>query len=451
MSTIPVLIVEDSPALAETYAAYLTDSGYHPVIAHTAQDACAKIDHHNLVAILLDLNLPDGNGIELLSTLRQQHCTTPVIVITAEPSIETAVEAIQKGAQDFISKPVTPQRLVLTLKNIIDKRALQSTVETYTQLDRHSFCDFIGASAQMQAVYRILENAASSKAPVFITGESGTGKELAARAIHTLSQRHTYNLEALNCAAIPGTLMESEIFGHSKGAFTGATENHTGAAQRADKGTLFLDELTEMPVDLQSKLLRFTQTGSFRPVGGQKELTVDVRFVCATNRSPMEAVRQGKLREDLYYRLNVLPVHLPPLRERGEDILLIAQYLVKKISTEEQKRFVTLADDVRDFMMTYAWPGNIRQLENVLRRAIVQHDGNTLTRSMMSLPTEEYTLPDAQSFTPPPTQEGIVPLRELEEKAIQQAIRLCNGNITEAARRLAINPSTIYRKIKKTS
>ncbi len=436
-----LLIVEDSPSLALTYAEFLGNAGYDIISAETAADA-RRLAMQNPALILLDLHLPDGSGLDLLRDWRAAGVTAPVVVITAETGAETAVAAIRAGASDFISKPVTRERLTLTVRNTLEQQSLKNTVAALSAFDRDGFCGMIGRSPQMQLAWRTIESAAQSRAPVFITGESGTGKELAALALHASSPRRAQHFEAINCAAMPANLIESEVFGHAKGAFTGALAAHTGAALRADRGTLFLDELTEMPQDLQPKLLRFTQTGVFRPVGGEKEQAVDVRFVAATNRDPHKAISDGKLREDLYYRLNVIHIHLPPLRERGDDGLMIAARLLARLAAEEGKHFHAIDDDVRAFILSNAWPGNVRQLENCLRRAVVLHDGEILTMDMIPPPAEPLPAVPGQ-----PTFSGIIPLREMERLAIEHALRACAGNVSEAARRLEINPSTIHRKI----
>lgn len=456
MASAKILIVEDSPALAATYREYLLRADYAADIAPSVDSAYRAIKNSLFDAVLMDLNLPDGDGIGLLARLRQCGIGVPVVVITADPSIETAVRAIRAGAQDFISKPVTAARLTLTIGNVLEQQVLKKIVNGYRAMERDTFCDFIGRSPAMQVVYQMLENAAQSRAPVFITGESGTGKELAARAIHQLSPRKAQAFEALNCAAVPGNLLESEIFGHARGAFTGAVSSYDGAAARADGGTLFLDELPEMPIEMQSKLLRFTQSGVFRPLGAGQEISVDVRFVSATNREAMRAVTEGHLREDLYYRLNVISVHLPPLRERGEDVLLIAQNLLSRMSHEEQKDFDGIDDGAADFLLQHDWPGNIRGLQNTLRRAVVMHKGPHLTRDMLQKAAgkKETIKPseisqEAAAVSMPAHPSAIRPLRDVEREIVERALVLCEGNITEAARRLEVNASTLHRKINK--
>ncbi len=309
---------------------------------------------------------------------------------------------------------------------------------------KKSFTPLIGASAGMQEVRAQIAAAAQSQAPVFITGESGTGKELVARAIHAQGLRAANPFEALNCAAIPFSLMESEIFGHAKGAFTGAVSSYIGAAERSDKGTLFLDELTEMPLDMQSKLLRFTQDGVFRPVGWTQEVEVDLRFICATNRPPDQALREGRLRADLYYRLNVISIAMPPLRDRRADIEPLAAHFVREFAREEGKAFAGIAPDALAVLQTAEWPGNVRQLQNTLRRAVVMHDGGILTAPMLKVEMAET----AGQADAAPVPERVIPLRDVESRAIENALRLCRGNISEAARLLEINPSTIHRRRK---
>ncbi len=456
-----ILIVEDEPAMAATLAEYLSPP--HAVeIVHNAEDALGFIRSEPPDVILLDLNLPDMHGFEFLETI-QDHpelnsCAT--IVLTGQASMNTAIETMRLGAQDFLAKPVEPARLNVTVDNALERMKLKQVIKVYEELSRDHFHGFIGISPKMQSVYKILENAAQSKVSVFITGESGTGKDLAARAIHALSNRAAKPFEVLNCAAIPHTLLESEIFGHVKGAFTGAIAARKGAASRANGGTIFLDEIGEMSVRLQAKLLRFIQSGTFTPVGGDHEQSVDVRFICATNRDPIEAVKQGLLREDLYYRLNVIPVVLPPLRERGDDIILLAEHFLTQAAREENKGFTRLSEDVKALFAQHSWRGNVRELENTIRRIVVlSDDGKTIGLEELSSlnQTAEEDLQNNEdeerrlSYNDPylPKYErDIRPLDEYEKDIILIALRLCEGNITRAAKALGINAATIHRKKK---
>lgn len=442
-----ILIVEADAIEAMVHGDYLTQRQYAVDVEHSLAAARTALARVHYDAVVLDLHLPDGDSTALVADIRVQGLRTAVVILTADPSMDTAVDALRAGAQNYLCKPVTAERLNLTLAHLREQHSLQRIVHDDSAADRDRFCDFIGASPAMQSVYHVLENAAQSKAPVMITGESGTGKELAARALHMLGPRRMKPFEALNCAAVPHNLLESEVFGHVRGAFTGALNTYSGAAARAHEGTLFLDELAEMPLDMQSKLLRFTQSGVFRPLGAGCEVSADVRFICATNRAPMAAVTQGYLREDLYYRLNVISLHLPLLRERGKDILLIAAHFVTQMAAEEGKEFTCIAPDAAAWLMAQPWPGNVRQLQNVIRRAIVMNDGNMLTADMLSADMQMQRQP------PPALTRAAMPmavsLREMEKQMIEHTIQSCRGNISAAARQLGVNPSTLHRKLGK--
>ena len=355
---------------------------------------------------------------------------------------------MRAGAYDFLVKPFTAERFLVTLRNALERQRLAALVETYRE-ERDGYCGFLGSSPVMQAVYRTIDSAASSKATVFITGESGTGKELCAEAIHRVGPRRERPFIAINCAAIPKDLMESEIFGHVKGAFTGAISDREGAAKRAHGGTLFLDEICDMDPNLQTKLLRFVQTGTFTPVGGSQVQRVDVRFVCATNKDPLAEVESGRFREDLYYRLHVIPIEMPPLRERGEDVRRLAEAFLESMSAEEGKSFKGLSEAAAALISAYDWPGNIRQLQNVMRSMVVLNGGGTVEVSMLPpLLSRRAGAPSGSDTRTAPTGEGddVVPLWIIERRAIEHAIALCEGNIPRAAELLRISPSTIYRK-----
>ncbi|WP_337876732.1 sigma-54 dependent transcriptional regulator [Elioraea sp.] len=448
-----ILLVEDTRSLAEIYRAYLRDTPWALLHAATGQEARAALAAHRFDAVLLDLNLPDADGMDLLREIRAREPKPEVIVITAHGSVAVAVAAMKEGATDFLAKPFARERLCVTVANALERRRLARDLALLREAaERTTFAGFIGAAPAMQAVYRIIENAAASRATVFITGESGTGKELAAEAIHHLSPRRDKPFVALNCAAIPRELMESEVFGHVRGAFTGALADRAGAASEADGGTLFLDEVCELDLALQGKLLRFVQTGRFQRVGSPREGQVDVRFVCATNRDPLAEVRQGRFREDLYYRLHVIPLTLPPLRERGEDILRIAEAFLARFATEEGKRFRGLTPDAREALLAHAWPGNVRELENAIRTAVVLHDAELLDRAMLPPQVQggpaqrAAPVPPPRPVEPMPEARLIRPLAEVEREAIERAIALCGGNIARAAAHLGVSPSTIYRK-----
>jgi DNA-binding NtrC family response regulator len=468
-----VLLVEDSPSNAMVYQSYL-QSDYSVRVAQTGAEALEQLAQHDFDVVITDVRLPDMSGLSILDKLQTEMPTLPVIVITAHGSMDMVVDAMQRGASDFISKPFDKARLAVTLGNILKKQKLEETVQQYEKVyKRDQFHRMIGASLPMQNVYRIIESAGKSNASVFITGESGTGKELCSEALHAESPRADAPFIALNCAAIPRDLIESEIFGHVKGAFTGASAARDGAALRASGGTLFLDEIGEMPLDLQSKLLRLIQSGTFTPVGSSKELKVDIRFICATNRDPLREVQEGRFREDLYYRLHVIPVHMPALRERNSDIMLIAESLLKHYASDERKEFQGFNSNVANFFMQYDWPGNVRELSNVVRNVVVLNEGNMIDMSMLPdlLQSQRSTRGRAGVFDThspsvekamsraigamgqvgPSEESGsgnqkILPLWIEEKRIIETAIERCDGNVPRAAAFLEISASTIYRK-----
>ncbi|GAA0700105.1 sigma-54 dependent transcriptional regulator [Marinobacterium maritimum] len=454
-----LLLVEDDAAIAALYKAYLEQESCNLTHVTTGAEALSLLESGELPdVVLLDLTLPDMNGQDILRWIRERELPTEVVVVTGDGALSTAVESMRLGASDFIVKPFGKERLYTTLGNVIERSRLSQMLDNYRELDQHGFGGFIGSSLEMQSVYRIIESAASSRATVFITGESGTGKEVCAESIHQHSSRAKGPFIAINCSAIPGDLIESEVFGHIKGAFTGALNDRKGAAQQADGGTLFLDEICEMDLELQPKLLRFLQTGRFQSVGSSKTREVDVRIICATNRDPLEEVRRGRFREDLYYRLHVLPIMLPPLRERDGDVLEIAQHFLALYATEEHKVFTHFSPEAERLLSEYGWPGNVRQLQNVIRNIVVLNQGETVTEAMLQkvLVPESIAgtaskpaapkLPTAASRPATPTSQEIRRLADVEREAIEQAIAICDGNIADAAYHLGISAATIYRK-----
>ena len=461
-STPKVLLVEDTASLAATYQVYVSDLPIQLLVAEDGETAKSLIDSERPDILLLDLVLPDISGQDILQWMKEIDIDTDVIVMTAHSTVEVAVEVMQSGAQDFLEKPFDKTRLRTTLNNALEKRRLRNYVSTIKEtFERNSYHGFIGASLPMQAVYRIIDAAAPSTATVFITGESGTGKEVCAEAIHRAGNRAEKPFIAINCGAIPHDLMESEIFGHTKGAFTGATSDRKGAAALADGGTLFLDEIGEMDMDLQTKLLRFVQTGRFQKVGGSQEEQVNVRFICATNRDPLKEVEAGRFREDLYYRLHVVPISLPTLRERSDDIMLIANHFLVKYATEEGKQFREFTPEAEVVFRHYSWPGNVRQLQNVIRNIVVLHNGEKVELAQLPPPLDtSLSQQEIEGITPQMataqtasvlSSGGIVidrvrPLALVEREVIEHAINHCDGNIPKAAAMLEVSPSTIYRK-----
>ena len=450
-----LLLVEDSCSLAAVYQHYLRAERLQLIHKETGQEALDYLAQHIPNLILLDLKLPDMDGMDILRHVHGQGMPCSVVIITAHGSVNVAVDAMRYGAVDFIEKPFNAERLLVTVRNALERQQLNTMVARYQeQFDRHRYHGFIGASLVMQAVYSTIDNAAASKATVFITGESGTGKEICAEAIHKQSPRQQQPFIALNCAAIPRDLMESEVFGHIKGAFTGAATERIGAAGQAHGGTLFLDEICEMDLDLQSKLLRFIQTSRFQKVGGSHLEQVDIRFICATNRDPWAEVQAGRFREDLFYRLHVIPIALPALRERDQDVLLIARHFLHAYSQEEGKAFKHFSPEAELLLLDYAWPGNIRQLLNVIRNIVVLHQAETVTPELLPPPLNQLPLQHPPQYPPAtaPTEAiagvaGIQPLWLSEKQTIEKAIALCHGNIPKAANLLEVSASTLYRKL----
>ncbi len=463
--TLPILLIEDTPSLAMVYETVLRKAGHDIVSVTTIADARARFANNGFKIVLLDLLLPDGDGTELMAEFIESEPEIKIIVITANGSINRAVEAMRLGSFDFLVKPFDEIRLLSAIDNAV--KALHSDdapLPVSGDGKPGGFEGFIGSSEEMQQIYRMVRNIGRSTATVFVTGESGTGKDVCAQAIHNVSSRASGPFIPLNCGAIPRDLLESEVFGHLKGSFTGAIANKKGAAAAAHGGTLFLDEICEMDLALQTKLLRFLQTSTIQPVGATKPQMVDVRIVCATNRDPLAEVRAGRFREDLYYRLHVVPIHLPPLRDRPSDIMEIAESMLKKFSDEEGKNFEGFSQEVIDILTACDWPGNVRQLMNVIRNVVVLNDGRVVLPEMLP---SEITLSRSENGGsadkarssgsrnnvvgggPPPTNLAAfigTPLAQLERDFIEATIEFCDGSITQAARLLDVSPSTLYRK-----
>jgi DNA-binding NtrC family response regulator len=461
-----VLVVEDDPAIAEVARAYLAKGGYLSKVVTTIAGAMEELAKGPCPLVMLDLSLPDGSGFEVLDYLqaRLRLRETAVVVCTADGAMKTAIDAMRRGAYDYLVKPFNADRLLTTMNNAENTLSLQTMLTMMREeVNRERFGDFIGGSVPMQLVYKMIEAAATSRATVFITGESGTGKEVAARAIHNHSRRASGPFVAVNCAAIPRDLLESELFGHVKGAFTGAVMDRMGAVERALGGTLFLDEICEMPLELQAKLLRFLQGSVYQAVGSNVVKTTNCRIIAATNRDPQAEVAKGNFREDLYYRLFVIPMHLPPLRARREDIMPIALNALRRFAAEENKAFADISHEAQRILTHYDWPGNVRQLLNTIQQIVVLQNGAEITTAM--LPPNIRNTPDLgwQPHQIPTVLESeqsgdiaqqvandsvaeIEPLWRVERRAIENALAHFDGNVQLAAEALQINPSTIYRK-----
>lgn len=453
-----ILIVEDDHSAATAFALQVEQSGCIALIADTIGDACALLSdrRQQLAAIILDLGMPDCDGLDLLRHNPGLGDDIPVVVVTADGSINRAIEAMRLGAFDFLVKPFATSRLRNTMDSALQsKRSQAPAPEKQQSTNKNGYMNFIGTSKPMQDLYRQIGKVAPSRAAVFITGESGTGKEVCAEALHQASSRSKHPFVAINCGAIPEKLLESQLFGHVKGSFTGAFADQVGVAQLAHRGTLFLDEICELELHLQVKLLRFLQTGSIQRVGSSKPQEVDVRIVCATNRDPLDEVKAGRLRQDLYYRLAVIPIAMPPLRMRGNDIALLANNFLQRFGEEENRRFDPLDDNRCAELLSYDWPGNVRELQNIMRRAAVIEDGPNLHHTLIGANSScgsgnisnQFPLSLPLEFAQMTSEHGShLKLEEIERIAIDQAISRAKGSLPIAARNLGISPSTLYRK-----
>ncbi len=453
-----VLLIEDTPSLQLIYQTVLQGAGYQVRVAGSAAEGMATFVAAGSQVVLLDLGLPDRDGLEMIHEMLAVRPGTKIVVITANGSINKAVAAMRAGAHEFLVKPFDEGRFLSAVSNATGApptRHAPASVAAGKPVQLPPQRPFLGSSEVMQRIHSKIASVANSMATVFITGESGTGKELCALAVHGTSARAKGPFIALNCGAIPHDLLESEVFGHVKGSFTGAISDRPGAAAAADGGTLFLDEICEMAPALQTKLLRFLQTSTVLPVGSNRPQKVNVRIICATNRDPLDAVRRGQFREDLYYRLFVVPIHMPPLRDRGNDVIEIAEAALAQFAGEEGRVFDGLSRDVADLFRRLRWPGNVRQVLNVIRNVVVLNDGGLVTPAM--LPEDLTTTSETRPLNPQtaltdhtePTLDGLLgrPLAEVERIIVTATLALHGGSVPKAARVLDLSPSTLYRKL----
>jgi len=444
-----ILIVEDEDNARRGYEQLLQRWGFDVVGVASAEEALARFSNFQPDTLIADVELPGMNGLDLLQQLGEELRHVPAIIITGKGSEERAVAAIEAGAFWYIEKPLKGPVLRALLDRALSKaRDAQNLAVLQKQLrDAGRLGELVGASKPMQDVMRVIEMAGPSSASVLITGETGSGKEIVARTIHKLSPRVTAPFVAINCSAIPETLMESEIFGHERGAFTGAAERRIGCFELADGGTLLLDEIGEMPAPTQAKLLRVLEDRKVRRLGSKTETPVDVRVLAATNKDPEQAVANGQLRQDLYFRLNVFHIHLPPLREHKEDIPLLAEHILRDINTKHGKSVRGVGAEVLDIFMSHTWPGNIRELRNVLERAAIMSEKDLITRS--SLPGEFGKLPSKS----PSDLSGIrfpvgTTVDAMERELILQTLQATGNNKTRAAELLGVSLKTLHNKLK---
>ena len=465
-----VLIVDDDPTQRRLLRAVVEKHGFSTLQAadgDAALEMALGADGDQIDLMLLDLIMPGRDGMDTLTELQKSRPALPVIVLTGKGSIDTVVAAMQGGARDFIVKPASPERIIVSLRNALEINTLAVEVKRLKKSVDGGlrFEDLIGNAPTMRSVVAMGERGAKANIPILITGESGVGKEVIARAIQGASQRAGEPFVTVNCGAIPENLVESILFGHEKGSFTGANAKHLGKFQEAHTGTLFLDEIGELPLDMQVKLLRVLQEGEVDPIGSKRPVSVDVRIISATNRDLQSQVSHGNFREDLYYRLNVFPIEVPSLRARSEDITSLTEHFIKRFNAQERMQVLGAAQNTLEMLRGYDWPGNVRQLENAIFRAMILSDGKELQPH--DFPQISGTMPNLQSLSSEPEialaaaasvdlggvsvvdPEGhLRRLEDIERDLIQFAIETYSGHMSEVARRLGIGRSTLYRKVR---
>jgi DNA-binding NtrC family response regulator len=440
-----VLIVDDDPAMREMVVSLLEDHGIEASGADSANAALERLRDSDFDAVLSDVRMPGMGGVELLGEARELRPETPVVLMTAFGSIDSAVEAMRAGAFDYVTKPFKRDELLVTLERAFEHRTLEEENKRLRRaVDRtSSFGELMGASPAMREIFALIRKIADNRSSVLITGESGTGKEVVARTIHFAGSRAQKSFLPINCTAIPEGLLESELFGHVRGAFTGAHATKRGLFEKADGGTLFLDEIGDMGLGLQGKLLRVLQDREIRPVGGTQSVKVDVRIITATNRELRDEMEAGRFRRDLFYRLNVIPIHIPPLRERPEDIDLLVENFVRRHAPGDSRRFAPAAMEA---LRRGRWEGNARELENVVERAMALCDRPLIDVEDLPLGENEGPVGESAEALMRAAVERRLTLRELEELYIDRVLRLTGGNKVQAARILGINRRTLYRR-----
>jgi len=437
---IKILIVDDEAIIRESLRDWLSDTGYEVLVAENGLQGLGIIEKEKPGIAIVDLVMPGMDGIELLKRAKEISPTTDVIIITAYASIPTAIAAIRSGAYDYIEKPFCPEKVELLIEKLMEHQQLiEENISLHQKLEeRYRFENIIAKSPKMQQIIEVIKVVAKSNATVLITGDSGTGKELVARAVHSQSYRKDKTFVAVSCAALPETLLESELFGHERGAFTGAHIQRKGKFESANRGSLFLDEIGEMSANIQVHLLRVLEEKEFTRVGGNELIKVDVRVISATNKDMKQAIANGQFREDLYYRLNVVTIELPPLRERKEDIPLLAEHFLKKFAVENQKEVIDFSPTANDFLLNYDWPGNVRELENAIERAVILAKNNYI--EVADLPQE--SLIKTHSSVPGES------LEKIEKNHILNTLKETDGNLSKAAKILGISRVTLYNKIR---
>jgi two-component system response regulator AtoC len=444
-----ILVIDDDVEMLENYSRILKRIGYDCVTEKDSTRAVERLDSISPDIILTDLRMPGKSGFDILKSVTEHYTEIPVILITAYANIPTAVEAIKNGAFDFIAKPFTSEQLSIVLERALKQKMLaDENRKLKEQLRSSSMEEMISKSASMHEIVKVIERVSQTDANILITGESGTGKELIARTIHSRSLRSTKPFIPVDCAAIPENLLESELFGYEKGAFTGANTSRSGLFEAAQGGTLFLDEVGEIPMSMQVKLLRVIQERQVRPLGSNRFVSIDVRIISATNRDIKKSVTEGTFRDDLYYRLNVIHINVPPLRERKGDIPILALYFLQKFAVQYQKEIKVISPDAMEMLENYSWPGNVRELQNVMERAVILCDGDRI--SIRDIPKEVQVM----HGTIPPNNLPYKEAKEawlaiFERNYLATLLKSTSGNISLAAEKAGINRRTIHRLIKR--
>lgn len=443
-----VLVVDDDKAMCELIDTTLTMKGYATTWCQSADEAYALLHEHDFDVVLTDVRMPGTTGLQLCQQITSSRPDIPVIVMTAFGTLDTAVATIRSGAYDFLTKPVELELLTITIARAVEHRQLKRQIhllEQQAKTESH-FGEMLGESRPMQHLYDQLNRVSKSDASVLITGESGTGKELVARSIHKLSNRASHPFVAVNCAALSETLLESELFGHVRGAFTDARSERKGLFMEAEGGTLLLDEMGDMPMPMQVKLLRALEENRVRAVGSDQEMQFDVRVLAATHRDLETAVEEGRFRQDLYYRINVIQLHLPPLRSRGVDILTIASHYIDQFATSSGKEVTGMTETAAEKLLAYSWPGNVRELRNVMERALALTRYDSVT--VEDLPDKIRDHRGGTVFIGGDDPTELVPLEEIEKRYIRHVLQAVDQNRTQAARILGLDRKTLYRKLK---
>lgn len=436
--SVKVLVIDDEEGIRESLKGILKEEGYKVDTSATLSAAKKKISEEFFHVVVLDVWMPDGDGIEFLDVVREISPDSVVVVITGHGNVDMAVKAIKKGAYDFIEKPFSMDRFLLTVKHAVSESMGRVSGGGEEEVE------LIGNSKPIREIKKIVSKIAKSRAPVLILGESGTGKELVAKLIHSESNRRGQFVD-INCASIPNDLIESELFGYERGAFTGAVSRKKGKFELADGGTLFLDEIGDMDTRAQAKLLRVIETGSFTRLGGTQRIEVDVRLVSASNKNLTEEVKEGRFREDLYYRISVFTIELPPLRERGEDIILLAEYFLKKFSQEYKKECKILSDEAKEALMNHTWKGNVRELKNLMERVVILCDGDVVRPEHLGLGGYRRSKDYSYIFRLEKLKEA---RREFEKVFIEEKLKEYNYDMKEVSSRIGTDLSNLYRKVK---